>query len=102
MNDTARSGWKVTLHDGQETVTVRLEGRITGAWATEFKRTWEQSVPSLDGKRILFDLDGVTHMDREAKEMLAEIHRATGAEFLANTPLTKYFAEEARRRNAKS
>lgn len=28
--------------------------------------------------------------------MLAEIYKATGAEFLANTPLTKHFAEEAR------
>jgi len=41
-------------------------------------------------------------MDRDAKAMLAEIHKASGAEFLANTPLTKYFAAEARRTKEKS
>ena len=29
------------------------------------------------------------------RNLLAEIHAKTGAEFLADTPLTKYFAEEA-------
>jgi hypothetical protein len=29
------------------------------------------------------------------RRLLAEIHAKTGAEFLADTPMTKYFAEEA-------
>jgi hypothetical protein len=41
-------------------------------------------------------------MDRDAKALLAQIYKATGVEFLANTPLTKHFAEEARRTKEKS
>jgi hypothetical protein len=34
-------------------------------------------------------------MDTNGRNLLAEIHAETGAEFLADTPMTKYFAEEA-------
>jgi hypothetical protein len=40
-------------------------------------------------------------MDRDAKALLAEIHTATGAEFLANTPLAVHFAEAARNQKVK-
>lgn len=38
-------------------------------------------------------------MDAEAGRLLAEIHKKMGADLLANTPMTKYFADEARRRS---
>lgn len=38
-------------------------------------------------------------MDGRGRRILAEIHRKTGADFLADTPMTKYFAEEARAQN---
>ena len=47
-------------------------------------------------KLLRIDLSGVTHVDAEGKQLLAQIHEETGAEFLAETPMTKYFAEEAR------
>jgi len=36
-------------------------------------------------------------MNADARQVLAEIHKRTGADLLADTPMTKYFAEEARR-----
>lgn len=44
----------------------------------------------------MVDLRGVTYMDAHARQILAEMYRHTGAEFLANTPMTSYFVEEAR------
>jgi hypothetical protein len=41
-------------------------------------------------------------MDLEGRRVLAEIYNKTHAALLANTPMTEYFAEEARRRSAKS
>jgi hypothetical protein len=38
-------------------------------------------------------------MDRDARRILADIHRDTGAQFVANSPMTKYFAEEAQLKN---
>jgi hypothetical protein len=42
------------------------------------------------------DLRGVMYVDETGRKLLAEIHGRTGAEFVADTPLTKHFAEEAR------
>jgi hypothetical protein len=43
----------------------------------------------------------VTYMDGAGMQLLAEIHCKTNADLVADTPLTKYFAEEARRRSWK-
>jgi len=40
----------------------------------------------------------VMHMDSDARNLLAEIYKKSGADFLANTPMTRYFADEARGR----
>jgi len=37
-------------------------------------------------------------MDLDGRRVLADIHKVTGADFLADTPMTKYFAAEARRK----
>ena len=76
--------------------TVRLEGRLTGPWVSECERCWQMLVPSLGSKTLRVDLRGVTHIDANGKQLLMQIHKGSAAEFLADTPMTKYFAEEAR------
>jgi len=63
----------------------------------ELSRTWQNLAPSLGSRKLSIDLRGVTFMDLAGRHLLAEIHAKTGAEFLADTPMTKYFAEEAMR-----
>ena len=46
---------------------------------------------------MVVDICGVTHADLDGRRTLADIHRVTGAEFVADTPMTKYFAAEAQR-----
>ncbi|MGA7920876.1 MAG: hypothetical protein WCA38_14520 [Candidatus Acidiferrales bacterium] len=74
---------------------MRLEGRVTGPWTSEVQKAWHLLAPSLGSRKLRVDLRGVTHVDANGKLILAEIHSKTGAEFLANTPMTKYFADEA-------
>ncbi|MFY9729094.1 MAG: hypothetical protein WBQ04_17315 [Candidatus Acidiferrales bacterium] len=50
---------------------------------------------------MVVDICGVTHADLDGRRTLADIHRATGAEFVADTPMTKYFAAEAQRKTKK-
>ncbi len=57
---------------------------------------WQSLAPSIGISKLCVDLRGVTHMDAKGRRILAEIHRKAGADFLADTPMTKYFAEEAR------
>lgn len=87
---------KITIHEEQQTSTLKLEGRLAGPLVRELDRVWRPLAASLGSKRLLVDLCGITHVDLNGRQVLADIHRGTGAEFVANTPMTKYFAEEAR------
>ena len=78
-------------------MTLKLEGRIIGEWALELDRVWRPLADSLGSKNLVIDLRGVMNVDSRGKQILADIRRATGAEFVADTPMTKYFATEARR-----
>jgi anti-anti-sigma regulatory factor len=86
---------KITINQNLDTTTLRLDGRITGPWASEFQKTWHSLASSLRSRKLRVDLRGVTHIDANGKQILAEIRSKTGAEFLADTPMTKYFADEA-------
>jgi len=88
---------RVTVNQDQdEFVTLKLEGKLAGARVLELNRVWQALEPSLGTRKLSVDLRGVTFADSKGKQALAEIHSKTGATFLADTPLTKYFAEEAR------
>ena len=87
---------KVTIdeRDGGA-VTLKIEGRLFGLGVPELNRAWQELARSLGSRKLSVDLRGVTFVDATGKRLLAEIHDQTGAEFLADTPLTKYFAEQA-------
>jgi anti-anti-sigma regulatory factor len=74
---------------------MKIEGRVAGAQVRELQRAWSELAPSLGKRELLVDLRGVTHVDGTGRMVLADIYAMTRAKFLADTPLTKYFAEEA-------
>jgi ABC-type transporter Mla MlaB component len=84
----------IEQRDGQH-VTLKIEGKLAGPQVPELHRAWQDLAPSLGNKGLEIDLRGTTHVDGTGRELLAEIHAKTGAEFVADTPLTKYFAQEA-------
>jgi anti-anti-sigma regulatory factor len=88
---------KISIHEAEKAVTLKIEGRIAGPLVPELHRTWQDLAPSLGSRKLSVDLCGVTFADAAGRHLLAEIHHKTGAEFLADTPMTKYFAEEAMR-----
>jgi anti-anti-sigma regulatory factor len=88
---------RVTIHQHEpEHVTLQVEGKIAGPHVPVLHRAWQDLAPSIGERRLRVDLRGVTHVDGTGRNLLAEIHAKSGAEFLADTPLTKYFAEQAR------
>jgi hypothetical protein len=88
---------KITVLEDPEIIAIKLEGRLGGPWATELDRTWRGLCPSLGTKRVSVDLCGMTWADQDGKRLLHEIYEKSGAAFVANTPLSKYFAAEAMR-----
>ena len=81
---------------------LKLEGRIVGPWSAELDRTWQGLRPSLDDKKLVIDLCGVTYIDSHGRGVLANIYRQTKAQFQTDTPLTQYFAQEARTTSLKN
>lgn len=90
---------KITIDDRPATLTMKLEGRIVGPWTNALQQSWD-SLKQSGRKHLVVDLCGVTHVDKAGRQILADIHRQTGARFVADTPLTKYFAEEAVRQGS--
>ena len=87
---------RVTIQDeNSHGLILKIEGKISGPHVPELRRAWLELSPSIGPRKFLVDLCGVTHVDESGRDLLAEIHAKTGAEFAANTPLSKYFAEEA-------
>lgn len=90
---------RISIQDDPEYVILKLEGRVVGPWVEELERAWRPLIPSLGAKKLRIDLRGVSYMDTNGRKILAEIYKQTGADFLADTPMTKYFADEARLKN---
>jgi len=83
-----------TQKDAGDSVTLKIEGMVAGANVPELQRAWRDIGPSLESKKLVLDLRGVTYLDVSGTHLLAEIHSKTGGEFLAESPLTKYFVEQ--------
>jgi ABC-type transporter Mla MlaB component len=87
---------RITTNDEPTKLTLKLEGKIMGPWVAELERAWHSVDPVLDDKKLAIDLRGVSYVDHEGRAILAEIYRHTHAQFEADSPLTQYFAQEAR------
>lgn len=86
---------KITINESGNTQTILLEGKIVGPWVEEFKGVWVSLKRSAGAKHLRLDLRSVTFVDEQGRRLLQEIYQETKASFLANSPLTYYFASEA-------
>lgn len=86
---------RISIQERTDTVTMKLEGRISGPWTAELGQAWKALAPSLGSRKLSVDLSGLGYMDEGGAELLREIHQKTHADFIANSPLAKYFAEQA-------
>lgn len=78
---------------------MKLEGKIVGPWVAELRRAWTELRSSHATKKLALDLCAVTSVDESGLALLQEMHHATPAEFIANSPLTKHFADRAAKSN---
>ena len=86
---------RITTNRDSATATLKFEGRVAGAWISECFRAWQSLIPDLGTRKLCIDLRGVTFVDDDGARFLAEIYREHRAQFLTNSPLTRYFAESA-------
>lgn len=93
---------KITIHGDGQDQTIQLEGKIAGPWVEEFDRTWHSLASSLGSKQLHLDLRGVAFVDARGRELLHEIYQKANACFVTDSPLTRYFAEDAMRQSPKN
>jgi anti-anti-sigma regulatory factor len=86
---------KITTSEDAQTSTMKLEGKIAGAWVPEFSRSWDSLAASLGSRQARLDLRGVTFVDAAGQQLLRQIYEQTRAEFLADSPLVAYFVAQA-------
>lgn len=92
---------RITIHSEPKATTLRMEGRIVGQLVDELDRAGRSLASSLGSKKLLVDIREITHVDRHGRRTLADRYDATAAECVADTPMTKYFAKEAQRKEKK-
>ena len=78
---------RITVHDGPESVTFQLEGRLAGPWVPELEACWRGTLARLHKPALRVDLTGVTDIHAAGRACLAALHRQ-GAEFVAADCLT--------------
>lgn len=86
---------RVTVKEDPQTVVIKLEGKVAGLWVGEFDQAWRSLEYSWVSKKFSLDLRGVSSVDYEGRRLLRKIYEKTGTAFMTDSPLTKYFAEEA-------
>ncbi|MDD5541646.1 MAG: hypothetical protein PHX83_00550 [Acidobacteriia bacterium] len=58
--------------DNGRRVELKIEGKISGAWAKELKKTCEGFLTE-KVERLVLDFSGVTSIDREGQELLKKV-----------------------------
>jgi anti-anti-sigma regulatory factor len=87
---------KVTIQQREPgQLVIQIEGKVTGEQVAELDRAWQETARALGDAKLSLDIRGVTYLDGGARNLLAGIFAETQAQFIADTPLTKYFAEQA-------
>ncbi len=66
---------RITQEGDSGSASLRLEGRLEGAWVEVLRKAWDESPASLDGRKVLVDLSSVSFADREGRALLLEMQK---------------------------
>lgn len=91
---------RITIHEDDESIGMKLEGRVAGPWVDELSRAWAETAKRLGKKTLSLDLRNVTFSDAGGKQALREIYAQTNAELITGTLWAQYLAEEIMKRSA--
>jgi len=70
---------RITQDGDAGSTSLKLEGRLEGAWVEVLKKAWEESKASLDGHEVTIDLAAVSFADRKGRELLLDLQKKGAA-----------------------
>ena len=62
--------FRLTLHDADDVLMMKLEGCLAGPWVRETSACWQTALPSLRGRPIHVDMRDVCHVDAEGRKLM--------------------------------
>ena len=62
---------RITLLDGLEQVTLKLEGSLVGVWVKETEAAWRSAKAAAAGRPLVADLKAVSRVDQAGVYLLA-------------------------------
>jgi hypothetical protein len=89
---------RISIQNSADAATLKFEGKLVGLWVQELNRLWRDFEPTLGMKKLRLDMRDMTFVDEKGTKALRKIFHSTDTEILADTPLTRHFAEEAMRK----
>lgn len=84
---------RITFHEDAATLTMQLEGKLTGHLVQEAETSWRQTVAAGRKLKLRIDLTGVTLIDGAGRDFLAAA-RAQGAELVASGCLMRAIVQK--------
>jgi anti-anti-sigma factor len=78
---------RISIHEAQESVTVRLEGNLIGAWVEEVEECWRKAFATFGTRTIVVDLTAVSFVDTAGGALLQKMHEA-GFRLIGNGVMT--------------
>jgi len=70
---------KITITDTPTEQRITLSGKLVDPWIQELRRVWEQCRSVGAGRKLIFDLNDVIHIEESANTLLSEM-MAEGAD----------------------
>jgi anti-anti-sigma regulatory factor len=93
---------RISIEETDESLEMKLEGRIVGPWAAELGRVWVETAPRQASRKLVLDLGNVTYADAGGTHLLGQIYSQTHAEVIAGTLWTHSLAEQITRVEAQT
>ena len=86
---------RVTMTNQNQTITLKIEGKLAGPWVHEVTRVWTDTAQSPRNGYVV-DLRSVTFVDRLGQALLAKMSQQ-GAQLIAADCLTRNIVDEIRK-----
>jgi multidrug efflux system outer membrane protein len=73
---------RITTHDADDEIVMKLEGCLAGAWVAELEALWRGAAKTLRGRQMRVDLRDVCHVDEAGRELMRVMYLG-GTRFVA-------------------
>jgi anti-anti-sigma regulatory factor len=91
---------RITRISEPHTITLKLEGKLAGAWVEELQKAWRSIKETAGNQALVADLNDVTFIDKPGERLLAQMHAAGTALVAEGTYMSQRLLRITRKKPA--